>query len=398
MMESLDNEERLRRWRLILGGGMNCQLTGRDGRKDNILAQLYGKRMKLRIKKYQRGDGRWHGGKRHGGMEPSMPDVSRWLGDIREYFPESVVQVMQQDAIEVIGLKQLLTEKDVLEQIQPDVSLVATLLTLKEVIPDETRDSARLLVHRVVEDLIRRLENPMRQAIRGALNRANRTRRPRHHDIDWHRTIRANLKHYQEDYHTIIPDTLIGFGRKRRESPHHVVICIDQSGSMAESMVYASIFGAVMASIPALKTSLIVFDTSVVDMTPHLHDPVELLFGTALGGGTDINQAMGYCQSIIDRPRDTTLVFISDLYEGGSQERLLQRTASLINSGVRLVCLLALSDRGEPSFDRDLAKEITAQGSIAFACTPDLFPELMAATLNRKSLRQWANQHEVKLA
>ena len=398
----IDNEERLRRWRIVLGGGMACQLSGRDARKDGVLGQLYGRARRDKLKRLH---GKGQPGKQlkgkersqFGGMEASMPDVSRWLGDIREYFPEPVVEVLQQDAIEVIGLKKLLTQKEILEQIQPDVNLVATLLTLKDVIPDETKDSARILVRKVVEDLMRRLENPLREAIRGALNRANRTRRPRHHDIDWNRTIRANLKHYLAEYQTIIPELLIGFGRKRNEAPHHIIICIDQSGSMAASMVYSSIFGAVMASIPAIKTHLVVFDTSVVDMTPHLHDPVDLLFGTTLGGGTDIQGAIAYCQTLIENPQRTTLVLISDLIEGGSHERLFQRTKHLIDSGVQLVCLLALSDRGEPSFSREIAAEISSQGSVAFACTPDLFPELMAATLNRQDLRYWATKHDVKL-
>ena len=396
-MNPSEKAERLRRWRLLLGGGVNHQLNGSDGRKDNVLGQLYGKKMQRKIALSKSGKTNKNGRKRYGGMEPSMPDVSRWLGDIREYFPDTVVQVMQQDAIDALGLDKLLMEQDVLEQIQPDVSLIATLLTLKDAIPTETKDTARILVKRVVDDLMQRLESPMKQAIRGALNRANRTRRPRHHDIDWNRTIRTNLKHYQDDYQTVIPETLIGFGRKRRETPHHIIICIDQSGSMAESMVYSSIFGAVMASIPSLKTSMVVFDTSVVDMTPHLHDPVDLLFGTQLGGGTDIEQAVGYCENLMERPRDTTFVLISDLIEGGSQQRLLQRTNHLIQSGVNLVCLLALSDSGAPAFSRELAQEISSQGSVAFACTPDLFPELMAATLSRKDLRKWAGQHEVKV-
>jgi Mg-chelatase subunit ChlD len=303
---------------------------------------------------------------------------------------------MQQDAIDAVGLMPLLKEPEIIEQIKPDPQMVGTLLTLKDVIPAETKDTARLLVRKVVDDLMRRLENKLRQAIRGALNRAHRTRRPRHYDIDWNRTIRANLKHYQADYKSIIPQTLIGFGRRKREAPHHIIICIDQSGSMATSMVYASVFGAVMASIPAIKTSMIVFDTSVVDMTAHLQDPVDLLFGTALGGGTDINQAVGYCQPLIGRPQDTTFILISDLYEGGNREQLLKRTAQLIGSGVQLVCLLALSDYGTPSFDHGLAEDIVEQGGVAFACTPDKFPELMAAALNRKNMRQWAAQHEIK--
>lgn len=391
--------ERLRRWRLILGEGIRTPLCQRDHRVDSVLSQLYGQRIRRQIRFAQSGkERRWKGDKRQGSMGVSMPNVSQWLGDIREYFPETVVQIMQQDAIETIGLRNLLTEPDILEQIQPDVNLVATLLLLKEVIPLETKDTARLLVRKVVDELMRRLEGSMRQAVRGALNRAQRTQRPRHHDIDWNRTIRVNLKHYQKDYHTVIPEVLIGFQRRRRATPHHVILCIDQSGSMAASMVYASIFGAVMASIPTLKTNLIVFDTSVVDLTSQLQDPVDLLFGAVLGGGTNIAQALGYCQTLIERPQQTTLVLISDLYEGGNHDHLLQRTSRLIRSGVQFVALLALSDLGTPSFNRDLAAELASQGAAAFACTPDLFPDLMAATMNHQDLRLWATKHDLKIA
>src|SRR5690606_8343236 len=172
-----------------------------------------------------------------------------------------------------------------------DVHLVATILTLKHAIPNQTKATARLVVQKVVTELIRRLQNPTRQAINGALNRAVRNRRPRHREIDWDRTIRANLRHYQADYKTIIPETLIGYGRKR-SALRDVILCLDQSGSMATSVVYGSIFGAVLASLPALRTSLVVFDTAVVDLTANLQDPVDLLFGVQLGGGTDIQKAL----------------------------------------------------------------------------------------------------------
>jgi Mg-chelatase subunit ChlD len=398
MMTDNYEAERLRRWRLILGGSVDASLSPHDHGVDNVLCELYGKRMMRHIKRAKFGKKRrWKGDRRTGSMGVSMPNVSQWLGDIREYFPDTVVQVMQQDAIEAIGLRNLLTEPEILDQIQPDVNLVATLLALKDVIPTETKDTARLLVRKVVDDLMRRLESHMRQAIYGALNKAQRTRRPRHHDIDWNRTIRSNLKHYQEDYHTIIPELLIGFGRRKRTAPHHIIICIDQSGSMAASIVYASVFGAVMASISVLKTSLLVFDTAVVDMTPLLHDPVDLLFGTALGGGTDINQALGYCQNLIEHPQHTTLVLISDLYEGGNHDHFLRRAEHLIKSGTQFVALLALSDYGAPAFNRDLAAELASLGAAAFACTPDLFPELMAATMNGKDLRLWSAQHDVNI-
>ena len=234
-------------------------------------------------------------GDRRGGLGGSAPNVARWLGDIRTYFPTSVVRVMQQDALERLDLRQMLLEPELLEAVEPDVHLVADAARCVSVMPDKTKETARLVVRRVVEELERRLANPLRQAVLGSLNRASRNRRPRHNEIDWHRTIRANLKHYQPDYRTIIPETRIGYGRKRT-SLRDIILCVDQSGSMATSVVYAGIFGAVLASLPAVRTHVVVFDTAVVDLTAELHDPVELLFGIQLGGGTDINQALGYCQ------------------------------------------------------------------------------------------------------
>lgn len=413
-----ETDERLRRWRLILGGGAGegtgYSLNERDSHMDDVLTQLYGNKKGAgqgsgrfgsrfapgsRFGQANQGNSRFGNqrGGRFGGMNESMPDVARWLGDIRKYFPSSVVQIMQKDAIDRIGLRQMLAQPEILEMIEPDVNLVGTLLSLKDVIPGETKSTARIIVRKVVEDLMQRLENPMREAIRGALNRALRNRRPKHNEINWLRTIHANLKHYQEDYKTVIPEQLIGYGRKR-SSAHDVIICIDQSGSMASSMVYASVFGAVMASIPALKTHMVVFDTSVVDLTPELSDPVDLLFGTMLGGGTDINQALAYCQGLITRPSDTTLVLISDLFEGGWREQMMVKAKRIAESGVNMVALLALSDQGTPSYDHRTAAEFGEMGIPAFACTPDLFPELMAATMNRRDLASWASQNGIKLA
>jgi Mg-chelatase subunit ChlD len=351
---------------------------------DRVLGELYGQ------------DGLGQGGSRRGGTGASQPNVSRWLGDIRKYFPTSVVQVMQQDAIERVGLQRLLLEPEILEMIEPDVQLVATLLSLKSVIPTETRATARLVVRKVVDALLKKLVNPTRQAVAGSLNRAARNRRPRHNEIDWQRTIRANLKHYQPEYRTIVPETLIGYGRKR-SALRDVILCIDQSGSMASSVVYTSIFGAVMASIPALKTHLVVFDTAVVDLTADLNDPVELLFGTQLGGGTNIAQALDYCQQLVSRPHDTILVLITDLYEGGDQERMVERAGRLAGSGVQFITLLALTDTGTPSYDHRHAATFASMNIPVFACTPDLFPDLMAAALNRQDIAAWAARHEITL-
>jgi Mg-chelatase subunit ChlD len=381
---ALDEAARLRRWRLVLGepaqDACASALTGDDVRIDQALTALY--------------DADSPGGLR-GGSGASSPRVARWLGDIRQYFPASVVQVMQKDAFERLDLKSMLFQPEMLDAVQPDVHLVATLMSLRGIIPAKTRDTARAVVQKVVDALMKKLEEPMRSAVTGALNRAERNRRPRHAEIDWNRTIRANLRHWQQAYRSIIPESLVGHGRKARRTQREVILCIDQSGSMAASVVYSSIFGAVMASLPAVKTHMVVFDTAVVDLTEQLSDPVDVLFGVQLGGGTDINRAVDYCQSLVREPRNTIMVLISDLYEGGVEKNLLQRASELVQSGVQLITLLALSDEGAPAYDRQLAAKLAALGVPSFACSPDQFPGLMAAAIRREDVGLWAAQHGI---
>nr|WP_233210096.1 VWA domain-containing protein [Comamonas sp. 26] len=369
----------MQRWRMVLGSPADAScggVTGRLQEMDQTLAALYEEDSKLSSRK--------------GGRGNSSPSVSRWLGDIRKYFPSQVVQVMQRDAMERLNLRELLLQPEMLENVQPDVHLVADLISLGSVIPQNTKATARLVVRKVVDELMKKLEEPMRSAVSGALDRSQRNRRPRHAEIDWNRTIRANLRHWQPDYQTIVPETLIGYGRKARRPQREVILCIDQSGSMANSVVYSSIFGAVMASLPAVATKLVVFDTAVVDLTEKLDDPVDVLFGVQLGGGTDINGAVGYCQSIISEPRNSILVLISDLYEGGVESGLLRRANELVESGVQFITLLALSDEGAPAYDADLAAKLAALGVPSFACTPDAFPQLMAAAIRRDDVAAWA--------
>jgi Mg-chelatase subunit ChlD len=381
--EVLPPTDRLQRWRLVLGSEANASCGAVEGRVreiDQALAALY------------EADGRrglGQGGQR-GGRGDSAPSVARWLGDIRKYFPSQVVQVMQRDAMERLNLRQMLLQPEMLENAQPDVHLVANLVALSSVIPAGTKDTARAVVRKVVDELMKKLEEPMRSAVSGALNRSQRNRRPRHSEIDWNRTIRANLRHWQPEYRTVVPQTLVGYGRKARQPQREVILCIDQSGSMAASVVYSSIFGAVMASLPAVATRLVVFDTAVVDMTEQLQDPVDLLFGVQLGGGTDINGAVGYCQSLVREPRNTILILISDLYEGGVEANLLRRANELVEAGVQFIALLALSDEGAPAYDRDLAAKLAALGVPSFACTPDAFPGLMAAAIKREDVATWA--------
>ncbi|GAA3872385.1 VWA domain-containing protein [Tessaracoccus defluvii] len=381
----MSDEERLTRWRLILGAdeadgvtldGAPLTLSADDGNRDRVLGDLYD-------------------GTRRGGLGASSPRVARWLGDIRSYFPSSVVQVMQGDAMERLGLSQLLLEPEMMKAVQPDISLVSTLLSLTGVIPAHSKETARAVVRHVTQELEERLRSRTIQAVTGALDRSNRTNRPRMRDIDWDRTITANLKHYLPEYNTVVPERLVGNARRRPQVQREIILCIDSSGSMGQSVVYSSVFGAVLASVSSLTTRLVVFDTAVVDLTEELDDPVDVLFGVQLGGGTDINRALAYCQGHITRPTDTVLVLISDLEEGGIAEEMLRRSREIVDSGATMIALLALSDDGRPHYDAGHAAALAEIGVPAFACTPDLFPDLMAAAIQRLDLGGWAAANDI---
>ena len=370
-------EEYLKRWRLILGGneadGTGITLTPEEQRIDQSLEAVYDS-------------------DRRGGLGSSAPKVSRWLGDIREFFPQTVVQVIQRDAIKRLNITSLLTEKEMLETVVPDVHLVATLMSLSRVIPEKNKEMARQVVRKVVDELLRKLSAPTQQAVTGALNRSARRRNPRYNEIDWKTTITKNLKNYQPEYKTIIPEVRIGYGRKRK-AMKDIILCLDQSGSMGTSVIYSGIFGSVLASIPAVNTRMMVFDTAVVDLTDDLQDPVDLLFGVQLGGGTDIARALTYCQGVITRPQDTVLVLVTDLYEGGDPREMRKKFVSLVNSGVQLIVLPALNDDGAPSYDKNHAEFLANIGVPTFACTPDKFPDLMAAALSKQDIGMWVSQN-----
>lgn len=372
-------DTRERRWRLVLGGGeadgTQVSLQGRDLGMDRAMEALYDS-------------------DRSGGLGSSAPSVARWLGDLRKFFPAPVIQVVQRDALQRLNLHRMLEEPELLAGLQPDVQLAADLLALARLLPDRTREVARRVVRQVVEQLVRRLQHPVREAARGSLHRASRSRRPRPGEVDWSRTIRRNLRHYQPGLGTVIPVDLVGYGR-RGASLRDVILCVDQSGSMARSVVYAGVFASVLASLPALHLRMVAFDTSVVDLSEHLQDPVELLFATRLGGGTDIRGALAWCRGLVTRPAATTLVLISDLFEGGDRQELLAQAAALVRTGVRVLVLLALDDQGAPAWDHGMASEMAGLGIPAFACTPDLFPDLMGTALRGGDVAEWASRHGV---
>lgn len=400
-MSTTADREQLKRWRLILGqhaqeslanmgGAGGCELSAEQRGMDEALAAIYDETSG------EGGDqpGR---GQRSAGLGPSAPNLAKWLGDIRSYFKEDVVTVIQNDAIEKKGLTQLLFEPEMLKNVEPNPQLVGTLMSLKGRIPERTKDTARMVVRAVVEKIKRLLEQRIRQAVMGALNRKEHSPIPHAPSIDWKWTIGRNLKNFQPSLGTIVPEKVYFFSRAHRSNNWTVIVCMDQSGSMAESVVYGSVTGSIFASLPALNTRVVAFDTEVVDLTEQCGtDPVDMIFGVQLGGGTDINKAVAYCEKFIPDPTQTIFFLISDLIEGGNQAQLIRRMKDMVESGVRVICLLALSDSGVPTFDERVAKKLAECGVPCFGCTPNKLPELIEGVLKKQDLKALAARTATK--
>ncbi|WP_127579390.1 VWA domain-containing protein [Paenibacillus koleovorans] len=404
------DQEKVKRWRLILGEaaeeklqplGAGATLDEESRIMDEALAAIYdgtagspgspggpGSRQAGGA-----GTGGVGVGSRKAGLGPSAPKLAKWLGDIRTFFPTDIVSVIQTDAIERRGLKQLLLEPELLSQVKPDIQMVATLMALKGMVPEQTKETARQLVQAVVEEITKRLSQELQRAVTGALNRRRHSPLPSISGLDWDRTIRRNLKHYDQERKLLLPEKVYFFDRARRSKEWTVILDIDQSGSMANSVIYASIIGSIFASMPALDTRVVAFDTEVVDLSEQCAtDPVDMLFGIQLGGGTDINKSIAYCEPFISEPKKTLFILVSDLFEGGNRSEMLLRLEAMHQAGVKVLCLLALSDDGKPSYDENVAKKLASFGIPCFGCSPDRLPELIEGALKGQDLVQLANR------
>ena len=363
-------ENRLQRWRLILGADAVTDETDildkNQSEMDVLLASIY-----------DPGE--------TGVLKGSSPQINRWLGDIRKYFPTPVVQILQQDALERLNLKQMILEPELLGSLEVNVSLVATLLQLKDLLPDETRETARMVIDSLIEQLKKELRQPLEQAYRGRVkNNSYRSAFPRG-KLDWKRTILTNLKNYQPKEKLLIPQH---FYRYNAFTPKlsRLILAVDQSGSMANSVVHASIIACILAGIPSFKTNLVIFDTDVLDLTAELSDPISLLFSVQLGGGTHIAKALKYCQTLVTHPAETTLILISDLYEGDLVDNMFSIIQMMKKEGVNMISLLALDNDGVPSFDKKNGARLASMEIPSFACTPQQFPSLMAALFNGQKI------------
>lgn len=369
----MELEDRIRRWRLILGqdsndrleqlAGQPCKLTEEQDLMDQALASIY--------------DNTGGGFGQGGGKGPSSPQITKWLGDVRSLFEQEIVTIIQNDAIERKGLKQLIFEPEILQQLEPDIQLASTIMMLKEHIPKRSKESVRQFIGKIVDEINKLLENDIRRAVTAALNKKQHSPIPSVAAIDYKYTINRNLKNYNLDLKTIIPERFYFYDRANRTNNWTVIVDIDQSGSMGESVIYSSIMSCILASMNAIKTRIVAFDTEIIDLTEKSDDPVDLLFGIQLGGGTDINKSVAYCQQFIENPGKTLFFLISDLEEGGNRAGLLQRLQDMKDSGVTVVSLLAIADGGKPYYDTQMAGRLAAMDIPCFACTPAMLPELL---------------------
>lgn len=377
----MPQQEQLSRWRLILGAETQQSFEGMGGGAlsqeellmDSALGAIYG------------GPGEGFSGPGGAGKGPSSPVISKWLGDLRSLFDQETVAVVQNDAIERKGLKQLLLEPELLEGLEPDLNMASTLLMLKDQIPKKSKEAARKYIRKIVEELSKLLENDVRRAVTAALIRRAHSPLPSAAALDFRYTIRCNLKNYNKELGAIIPERVYFFDRSSRVNRWHIILDIDQSGSMGQSILYSSVMACVLASMPAVKTSVVAFDTQIMDLTPLCADPVDLLFGFQMGGGTDIAKSVAYCQGLIESPAKTLFFLISDLYEGGNRAALLRRVEELKASGVTVV-LLAIADGGKPFYDPETARRIAAMDVPCFACAPERLPELLERCLKGQGL------------
>ena len=383
MNTAIDPAQRLARWRLILGAQAQerlermgaCGLTEEQLLMDQALGAIYGG---------DPGEDALSG--RGAGSGPSSPRISKWLGDVRALFDREIVTVIQSDAIERRGLRQLLFEPELLQNLEPDIGLASTLMTLRDQIPKRSKESVRAFIKKIVEEINRMLENDIRRAVTAALNRRAHSPLPSAAALDYKLTNERNLKNYNPDLKTILPERFFFFDRSNRTNNWTVILDIDQSGSMGESVIFSSIMACILASMNAIKTRIVAFDTSITDLTEKSDDPVDLLYGIQLGGGTDINRSVAYCQQFIEQPAKTLFFLISDLDEGGSQASLLRRLEDMKASGVTVISLLAVSDSGSPYYSAHMAQRVSALGIPCFACTPQLLPQLLEAALKGHDL------------
>ena len=316
------------------------------------------------------------------GVGLSNQRLLRWLGDLRHYFSADVRRIIVNDAIRIHGLTRFVEDPRLVDEVEADPAFARALIKLTSTLTVERREAVRQIIRRVVDQSVDRLRLPIEQALRQHLDRSRPAHPRRVAEIDWERTIRANLRHYQPERRTVIPARFIG--RPTRQARRTIIICVDSSESMERSAFHAAIIAAIIAAIPSFRTHLVSFDSRVADLTDLLTDPVELLFHLSLAGGTDIGKALAYCRTLAAQGSGAIIFLISDLRDRYPESRLLATAAGIIDDGIRLVSILALDDTGQPQYDPVMAGDLASLGVSPIAATPDNFPDLLLSVLDQE--------------
>jgi Mg-chelatase subunit ChlD len=369
----------LRRWRMVLGRYAEEQLgpvalDRTQQRMDRALDYLYAREMEQRGLRRDRA-------KRLGGLNLSNPSPLAWIGEARELFPRSVFEALQAHAVDRLGLTELLADPKTLDGLEPNGDLLRALIAFKGRASPAVQEKIRDVARRVVEESLRRLKPAFDRALSGRRNRQRRGHLKRMQDFDWRATIRENLRNYDPERGRIVADRLRFTGRARRRLPWTIVLCVDQSGSMVDSVIHAAVMAAILAGLPSVSVRLVVFDTAVVDLSNEVADPVSVLMSVQLGGGTDIGRAVAYCEQQITQPSRTVVVLLTDFCEGASPAPLVAAVRRMAAARVVLLGLAALDDEATPDFDRAMAQRLADAGMKIAALTPDRFAEWIAEVI-----------------
>ena len=374
-------QNNLQRWRLILGKYAKDQIaTGMSAeqqRVENALDFLYSR--EYRGRGVRDDDEK---GPRTGGLEPSQLKVPAWLNEIRELFPQETVSVIERHALDRYGLLELVTDAEILKRLEPNFELVKVLMNFRGHLKGEVLNEARRVIRRVTEEIKQRLAVEITRAFSGRRNRFRHSNIKIAQNVDWRSTIRKNLKNFDTRRQQLVVEQVLFYSRIQRRLPWQIILCVDQSGSMASSVIYSGVMAGILNSLPLISVKLVVFDTSVVDLSADVDDPVELLLGVQLGGGTNIGQAMQYCEQLIEDPHRTIVVLISDFCEGASEVQLINSCVRLREGGVKLLGLAALDENANPSYDVRMAEKLAAAGMSIAALTPKHLAEWLAKTIS----------------
>jgi Mg-chelatase subunit ChlD len=377
---SLAADAALARWRLVLGKyaqpRMPDCLSASQQKMAGALEQLYGREYRGRGVRQ-----RTAGPKGPGSLDPSQLNVPEWLAELRELFPQEVCEQVTRHALDRYGLTELVTDPDVLSSLEPSSELLSAVLSLKGQMKGRVLDEARRLVKRVVEDVRRKLEKEIMNVLVGRLNRFRQSSLPVARNFDARGTIRRNLKNWDAGRRQLFVENPRFFSRVKRHLPWEVILCVDQSGSMVDSVVHSAVMAGILATLPMVRVRLVVFDTSVVDLSGHVTDPVEVLMTVQLGGGTNIGQAVRYCETLVSQPRRTIFVLVTDFCEGADPRVLVAGCKRLRSSGVKLLGLAALDASARPYYDEQLASRLANEGMEIAALTPLRFAEWLARVM-----------------